>query len=315
MAGLTELFTGVKLSGGWSISREAVSQQVNTELEAVRSILAGDNPVRPLIRLKALEHLSSGWGLFQLTKYALLAKQGSDALEFARRLVKQDPRNVPFLTLAAFAEAAAGSVDVAQKAVDRLKALSQEVDDSSPFSVRMIAELRNQGLLIQGEWREPFEAWRKIHESRPSLPTLGPLLSTPQHMDDFAWVDDKGKHFQFSKITSGRPAVVALLLGDCPHCDAQFGLLEGQRDKLKEKGIDLVSVFSLPENLPVYRKNWAFDEFESIPLHGLFIVNAQREVVWQDVSADAFLDIEFLMAEVDRALSPLQTKLMHGRPL
>jgi hypothetical protein len=89
-------------------------------------------------------------------------------------------------------------------------------------------------------------------------------------------------------------------------------MLEEKKAELTAKGIELVAIASTPENLPVFKQMWSFDEFESIPIHGLFVLNAERDVVWQDVSAEAFLDIDFLMNELQRSLSPLQSVMVRG---
>ena len=36
--------------------------------------------------------------------------------------------------------------------------------------------------------------------------------------------------------------------------------------------------------------------------------------VWQDISADAFMDIDFIMAELQRALHPAQARFLRGEP-
>ena len=102
------------------------------------------------------------------------------------------------------------------------------------------------------------------------------------------------------------------MLGNCPRCDDQFALLDEKREELRAQGIELIAIASTPENIPAFKQMWSYDEFESIPIHGLFVINAQRDVVWQDINAEAFIDIDFLMKELPRSLSPLQPDMIKG---
>jgi thiol-disulfide isomerase/thioredoxin len=130
---------------------------------------------------------------------------------------------------------------------------------------------------------------------------------------NFEWTDSDGTKHTLNQVAPNKPAVVALVLGNCPRCDTQFAMLEEKKAELNAKGIELIAIASTPENLRVFKQMWSFDEFESIPIHGLFVLNAERDVVWQDVSAEAFLDIDFLMNELQRSLSPVQSIMVRGR--
>jgi alkyl hydroperoxide reductase subunit AhpC len=57
----------------------------------------------------------------------------------------------------------------------------------------------------------------------------------------------------------------------------------------------------LPDpELDVFKKYGAFDDFEGQPLHGTFLVDANGYVRFQRVSAEPFLDVEFIKAETER---------------
>ena len=51
------------------------------------------------------------------------------------------------------------------------------------------------------------------------------------------------------------------------------------------------------ERLQAYQ---AFDDFEDQPLHGTFLIDRRGKVRFQRVSADPFLDVEFLKGEAAR---------------
>ena len=46
----------------------------------------------------------------------------------------------------------------------------------------------------------------------------------------------------------------------------------------------------------------SFDDFEDQPLHGTFVIDGKGRVLWTDISADPFMDIDFLIEEANRLL-------------
>ena len=50
-------------------------------------------------------------------------------------------------------------------------------------------------------------------------------------------------------------------------------------------------------------KAWrAYDDFEKMPLHGTFLVDATGLVRWQDIGFEPFMEPEFLLSEAKRLL-------------
>ena len=52
--------------------------------------------------------------------------------------------------------------------------------------------------------------------------------------------------------------------------------------------------------LDAFKRYRAYDDFEGQPLHGTFLIDAQGNVRFQRISADPFLDVEFIKAEAAR---------------
>ena len=52
--------------------------------------------------------------------------------------------------------------------------------------------------------------------------------------------------------------------------------------------------------LELFRRYRVHDDFEGQPLHGTFLINARGHVRFQRISADPFLDVEFIKAEAAR---------------
>lgn len=292
---------------------EGLSEPFTIEAKALADILANRDRNAALNRLRSLSHLQSGWWLSRLVRYATLAENHVLAAELSNRLVESDAsNNVAFKLLSAAANAKASQLQIAKKHLDALLPLSQEIDDTSPFNKAMVAELRAASLLPEGNWRHKFSNWRPINSQRPEHNAMGPLLWQPIKAPNFEWTDSDGTSHSLSRTVGDKPVIVAFMLGNCPRCDEQFELLDARREELAQMGIELVSIASTDVNIQAFKQMWSYDEFESIPIHGLFVLNTKREVVWQDISASAFLDIDFLMKELPRALSPLQSNMIKG---
>ena len=53
----------------------------------------------------------------------------------------------------------------------------------------------------------------------------------------------------------------------------------------------------------IFKKYTAHDDFENQPLHGTFVLDAQGRILWSDISADPFMEIDFLIKESQRLLA------------
>jgi len=310
MKALTTAMTGSADEKNW----QGLPEPVAIEASAVADIVGNRNQDQALGRLMTLQHLQTGWGLSRLIRYNMMAQQHKRAAELSDRLVSQDStNNVPFKLLAAAANAKSGNLDQASKHLQGLLPMSQEIDNTSPFNKTMTTILRDSGLLSQDDWRHKFANWRAVHTNRPDHNKMGPLLWQAIKAPEFEWTDSDGTQHSLSRTIGRKPAIIAFMLGNCPRCDEQFELLDARREELARQGIELIAIASTDANIAAFKKMWSYDEFESIPIHGLFVLNPNREVVWQDISASAFLDIDFLMSELPRVLSPLQSQMIKGR--
>lgn len=293
---------------------DELAEPLATEAGALSDIVHQTNPQEAFARLRALQHLQSGWGLSRLVRYGMMAGAHDEAAELAVRLADNDStNNVPFKLLAAAANAKANQIEKAKNYLDTLLPVSQEIDDTSPFNRELIATLRQSNLLPPGDWRLKFNKWRTIHAKRPDHVKMGPLLWQSIKAPNFEWTNSDGSRHSLSRTVGDKPAIVAFMLGNCPRCDEQFALLDARRDELNRQGIELIAIASTDANIAAFKQMWSYDEFESLPIHGLFVLNKTRDVVWQDISASAFLDIDFLMKELPRVLSPIQSDMLTGQ--
>ena len=144
---------------------------------------------------------------------------------------------------------------------------------------------------------------------------------------DWSFTDTTGKKLSLADY-KGRPVIIIFYLGfDCLHCVEQLDAFAPKTEAFRKAGIDLVAISTesqngLREALKVYRDGGdnipfpiiadeslevfkayrVYDDFEQTPLHGTFLVDAEGNVRWQDISHDPFTDVDFLIEESRRLL-------------
>jgi peroxiredoxin len=163
----------------------------------------------------------------------------------------------------------------------------------------------------------------------PNLETLGPLAWTPPDAPLFGLNDALGKPFRLERC-SDSPVLVLFYLGSkCAHCVQQLGKFAALAEEFRKENISIVAVSSeTPEQLSkqraakggapypfplladpalgIFKEYRCYDDFEKTPLHGTFLVDADKagrsRIRWQDISYDPFMDAPFLLAECRRLL-------------
>ena len=111
--------------------------------------------------------------------------------------------------------------------------------------------------------------------------------------------------------------------GKCAHCMQQLETFGKEVDALKKLGVEVVGISTddleatkkLKENksgikfpmplladpkLEVFKAYRAFDDFENQPLHGTFLIDGQGNIRFQRISAEPFLDVDFIKTEAAR---------------
>ena len=300
---LTEVFTGKSFNLPPQPNLEYAA-----EIDFVKDIVLGANARSSFVSLKKLNHLQKDWGLFSLVRYGEIGSHFQEAEALANKLVNQDKKNVAGLMLASLIHSKNGNTNHATELLKQAQTLSQEFDLNSPSLQAISSQLG-----VDEEWIKPFANWREVHARRPELASMGLYLWQPPKWQNFRWLDKDGNWFDFEEATNGKPAVVLFILSDCPLCSQQYMAFEEQRESLEAMGVSLIAITGKDENIPAFKQVGAFDEFESIPLHGLYIVNKNREIVWQDIAAVPFMEIPFFMKEVERLLNNLQPKIIGGK--
>ncbi|MBL8725053.1 MAG: redoxin domain-containing protein [Planctomycetes bacterium] len=163
--------------------------------------------------------------------------------------------------------------------------------------------------------------------TRPPLATLGPAHWQPWAAPTLDLPSTTGGQYSLAN-QRGRPTLVVFYLGfGCMHCVEQLRALAPRTAEFAAAGIDLVAIGTddpskasagaaeLPEaerppfplladpRLEAFRTWRCHDDFESVPLHGTFLVDGAGRVRWQDVGAEPFVQFEWLLAESKRLLA------------
>ncbi|GAC1473019.1 MAG: hypothetical protein NVSMB9_20960 [Isosphaeraceae bacterium] len=257
-----------------------------------------------------------------LARAHLKARNLGLAESAARSAVEKQPNQVP--PLAALVEIlhAVGKVKEAQDASRKLAPIARSADPDSPIFQRLAPILTNWKTEL-GPGSPSQTTPDDAAAERVDLSTLGPLEWTPFVAENFRKADTKGTPWDLAEHKGKNVVVLFFLGGKCAHCMQQLEAFGKVINNFKAAGTDLVALSTddlsatraLKENkagiqfpmpllpdpeLEVFRRYGAFDDFEGKPLHGTFLIDANGRVRYQRVSADPFLDTEFLRSEAER---------------
>ncbi len=227
-----------------------------------------------------------------------------------------------------------GKREDAEAAFEKLRLVAGVADLDAPLLARLKKFAEELG--YPTDWRTPPEPRDDVGE-RPELDTLGPIRWAPSAAKPWSLSGHAGASFsqtgKFGRSLSlsdfeGSPVVVIFYLGgECLHCVEQLHVFGAMQHEFKSAGISLVAIsseseeklqssvenynsgndFPIPlyanEDLSVFKAYRAFDDFENLPLHGTFLIDADGLVRWLDISYEPFSDAEFLLKECQRLLA------------
>jgi peroxiredoxin len=304
-------------------------KRLEGDAKKIRSVLAEVRCVRAWSRnerANALTHLSEMEG-------------GSiDPFFHARMLIAVDDREAG---LAKAREAATGKTnqtrplaqlvevlwrgraeEEARKEFETLRNMSSAIDLSIPVYARLAPIAGALGL--PEDWRKPAEPKTDVGE-RPALDTLGPYLWSPPSAPGWTGLGPDGQAPDMTRF-QGKPTIVVLYLGaSCLHCTEQLQAFAKKKADFDRLGIELVGLSTdgpddlrksleayAPEKFPFplfsdasltsFRALRAHDDFEKVPLHGTYFVDAAGRLRWWDIGAEPFMNVDFLRDEAARLL-------------
>lgn len=223
---------------------------------------------------------------------------------------------------AAFVHWKLGEKDKARAEFDKTRDLSSEAEIGTPLLARLADMARE--FAYPADWKKPYERPADIGQ-RPSLDSLGPFRYGPYAAPQWQAQERGGEAVESSRF-AGKPTIVIFYLGfGCLHCVEQLKEFSPAVEEFRAAGIELVGIsnetpellgkgmdaYDKPLNFPLFadgemkafKTYRCFDDFEQKPLHGTFLIDAQGQVLWQDISYEPFKDVKFLQAEAKRLLS------------
>ena len=215
------------------------------------------------------------------------------------------------------------AVDSMRAAFEELRATSSSIDLHIPLFSRLRPLAEHLGY-DGANWLKPAGPLADVG-FRPPLDSLGPFRWQPSAAPSWQATDSDGKPTG-SREFQGRPHIVIFYLGHgCLHCAEQLQEFGPRAQDFADEGIDMIAISSdgqeglmqsvqnyggaMPirlasnENLDIFRKFRAFDDFENVPLHGTFLIDGEGKVLWQDISYEPFMEPQFLLDESLRLLN------------
>ena len=245
------------------------------------------------------------------------------AIEEARKQVKSHENETRQLALLVSLLWQADKKDEAKVSFEQLRILSSAIELESPVFARLNPIAAEMGW--PADWRLPRTRSTDLGE-RPELETLGPLCWRPTPAPDWVLATATSETSSLEQKL-GRPMILIFYLGHgCLHCVEQIKAFAPKADEFAHHGMDLVAISSdKPDQLRLELENYsttalpikllsdpqhevfksyrAFDDFENQPLHATFLIDAQGDIRWQDISHKPFMDVDFLIKESKRLLS------------
>jgi peroxiredoxin/Tfp pilus assembly protein PilF len=293
-------------------------KKTSAELEGCLAALDGNKDAA----LKALERSSRPKHALALEYMALGDLEKADSLSLAE--AGTDKRQA--LPLAARIEVLhrLGKTGEARECFERLRGVSSQIDLGAPPFARLKPIARSFG--YPDDWRLPYEPPADFGE-RPDVDTLGPIHWEPPAAPNFALPNRNHRQTSLESYR-GKPLVLIFYLGyGCLHCSEQLNAIAARIDDFKAAGLPVLAVstdtvaelaksqgnYSIDGNAfpfplvadpgkTAFKAYGAHDDFEGAALHGTFILDPRGRILWSDIAADPFMDLDFLIKESHRLL-------------
>jgi len=289
-------------------------QDVQRELVGEKLLAAGDAK-GALVEFTASHSMPKTL----LAEAHLAAGDAVKAVEILEQECKAHPGRVAPLARLVLALEAAGRRDDAAAKFGEVRRLAGHADLDTPLLARLGSLA--QALGVPADWRQPQPFGADFGE-RPPLESLGPFRWSPAPAPGFDLLANGGRATLASH--RGHPVLVVFYLGSgCVHCVEQLQALAPRVADFAQSGIDIVAIGSEPQGraaaarqlgslpfplladpeLAVFKAWRCYDDFERMPLHGTFLVDGDGKTRWQDIAAEPFTQVDWLLAESRRLLA------------
>jgi len=248
------------------------------------------------------------------------------ALKLAREAVDAGANQVHPLAILTELQWQAGKTNEALATFATLRGLAAWMDTDLPIVRRLAPVIAASKASDAGkDWR-PAPAYPADSGTRPTLDSLGSFRWTPQPAPALTVAGSDGKPITLADF-HGRPVLLVFYLGGgCLHCVEQLRLLAPRTEDFKKAGIEILAIstetveglaktrekagkdgriafrLAADPTLAAFKQWHAHDDFESTALHGVFLIDGEGRVRWQDIGFEPFNDFHFLLPEARRLL-------------
>ncbi len=284
--------------------------------------LAADKPADAKAEFEKIKN-SDGLRQDHLAHALSLTGDHAQAEKIARKAADDGPNEVYPLAVLIDVLARAGKKPAAKAEFAKLRLVAADADlDNRVFGrLRPLAD----ELKLPVDWRIAREPSIDVGD-RPDLESLGPFRWQPTPATSWTLSGARDEPVSLDDYR-GKPVVVIFYLGSgCLHCVEQLQKFAPLASKFADARISLVAISSEPldtlqgsltnlspeepipfplaadPELAVFKDYRAYDDFEAMPLHGTYLIDAQGLVRWHDISYEPFNDAEFLLGEAQRLL-------------
>jgi peroxiredoxin len=317
-----------------------VLQQRKAGVDTCRSHLAETHLFAALAKQDHTEteqHLKAATQLNGARKALLLAALGKkeEAVKLARETAGKEPGRL--LPAAVLVETLwnLGRSDEAKSAFLSLQKAAAAAELDLPILKRLQPVALAAG--AEPDWRPRMPAPGDVGK-RPALDVLGPLRWSPQPAPGWSLPENGGQELALEKFKGGPVLLIFYLGSGCRHCIEQLNTFAPFYPQYTKAGIPIVAISTdaasylnktteqatLPTGFPFpivanpdlsqFKAYGAYDDFESQPLHGVFLLDGEQHIRWQDISFRPFDKPEWLLGEAQRLLQFRHPAKADGSP-
>jgi len=317
---------GTKKEGGPKYPWEANGinpRSALAELEGYRQLAQGQ--IAPAFEQFAK---ASGMKTEALARAHLQARNFGFAETNARKAVDDNAGQLPPLATLVEILIAVGKDKDAQDAYRKLDALAKQADRDLPILVRLeriVDRWKSDKDWVESRAKQGNrqEGTDEAAANRIDLTNLGPLIWSPVPAESFALTETTGASWELAQRKGKMVLALFYLGGKCAHCMQQLEAFGKELEAFKKLGVEVVAIstddleatkslknnkdgikFPMPlladPKLEVFKSYRAYDDFEKQPMHGTFLIDARGGVRFQRISAEPFLDVEFIKTEAAR---------------
>ena len=183
--------------------------------------------------------------------------------------------------------------------------------------LKALAQARSLGLTAQPKDVSP-EPQRNYRTT--TLESLGPEVWEPYPAPRLDALDVKGQKVTLQQYRGKNVVLIFYLGSECPHCVDQLVAVKNRYDDFEaietvvlaissdtpEDNRETLELDDVPftllsdQGFANAKRFHSYDEFEEIELHSTIFIDRQGRVRWARTGGDPFMELDFLLGEIER---------------